>query len=513
MIKADDRLESLIKQYRIWSATVASLVKYAQDLTIDYALKTGEEVPADLDPAELITETWQTSKTNAAAISKLWRNVVKLRELINNVPSIPEPQPPQPPAGDDPVHPGGTIDIPSGKNPMEHLIGLAQANYPNPQLGDVIPIFLPKGEIKGIAIGGSGWSPLGRIAPWWGQAVLQLVGHPEGTEVQSVHDLDGWGATFTAEPHDGWDGRLHLFDITFRASGQYCISLGRFGSHTKVPLNDIFFKRCQFLDHKLSTVTPLWGVSAQQTALFFEECLWDLKNSTEHSVYGHHPHGKCGMLNCTVIGAGGQVWQEVSRPHEGVRYEYPAGTTSLIGNHFEGYHRAAGRSGSAITMGGSGRDWEIRDNFIVDTSEDDGVYGGLVSWDDGGRYYSITSGQSMDGVADKTGQYANGIIIIEDNIFVQKNPDRAILTINSAAHVECRRNGIFANNFIDIQNPDEEAEIGELIFEENNRPEDKVRAKAVGVTDDLLIDPQVRFKKQVVGTVTDTIRVQNGIIV
>ncbi len=387
------------------------------------------------------------------------------------------------------------ITIPTGENPFVYLIEQARSKNPNPAPGQLIPIYLPKGVISGACIGGRGWTPNERIDPWWGDAVLMIVGHPDGTVIKPVNN-EGWGATFEVYPESQspWGGYMHFCNLIFQASGSNVLQLGRYGTQEQVPLKGLVFKRCQFVDHPIESITTIRPISANQCSLNFINCTWDLKRSREHAVYSRNPYGLNRMKNCRVVSVGGQVWQEVNRPPEGPYY--PNGLTVLDNNYFCCYHKDPGRAGSAITIAGSGRDIGIYNNVVIDLDESDDVYGGMVVWDGNHSY----------------GDHPNLTINITDNIFVQKNGNRDIFSINACKVATIRNNGFFGNKPCGISDQDQQdIGIDMLDWYDNNLPEYFELARQLGIPEELLEEhPPVKFKRDIIGDVSETFNIFNN---
>jgi hypothetical protein len=496
--------------YKAWNKTLNQLNKQVQQDSVKYAHLYGTPLPSGLDPIQNMIDLFVARQEVLEQAVLLTFKAQQINKLVQEATPDPTPIPDPTPDPTDPfVHPGGNIVIPNGQNPFKYLIEKAESEFPNPQKGDLIPIYLPAGYIKGIEIGGTGSTPLDRVNVWWGSATLCILGHPDGTRVKPVHNNDGWGATIVVTPTGNqWDGYLRFYDLEMEASGANVLQLGLYGSQTKAPLKGLFFKRCSFFDHPLGSVTTTRPISANQCSLTFIECLWDLPVSQEHGVYSRNPFGNSMMDNCTLTAVGGQIWQEAGRPTEGPFFGYPNGTTTIKNSTFCCYHKDPGRAGSALTMAGSARDWDVLNNIVSDLDESDDVYGSFVAWD-GGKHYAL-NGQDLSNAspAQKKGNYANGKLRIEGNTFVQRNPNRAVLNINSCLDVIVRNNGIYGNKPSDIS-ADADAGIGNLIWEDNNRQEDYQKAIAAGFSASDLVGSQVRVNKQVVGVTSDKISVIN----
>lgn len=489
------------KAYVDWYNSVLQVMTYLQTLITQYIQLHGS-LPAELDPAKDISALFEANKVNVAGATALVEKAKVLEALLSS--------------GTDPVHHGGDVFVPAGANPFEYLLLEAKKKYTSPKFGDIIPIYLPAGASKGVSMGGSGWTSIPRVDPWWGDATIVLLGHPKGTEVLPAHNEDNWGTSFEIAPETDsgqpWGGYVQVFDIKFYATGGNVISLGRFGTQEKKPLKGLVFKRCQFLDHPDPKVTCIRPISANQCSMVFLQCLWNLPSSEEHAVYSRNPYGNSVMQKCVIKGVGAQIWQEVGRPDEGPFFGYPGGTTSIVGNWACCYHKNPGRAGSAITIAGSARDWLVKNNIIQDLDESDDVYGGFVAWD-GGKHYALSGEDMTDKPEDyKKGKYANGRVIVTDNIFVQKNGNRDIFQINSCLYAEVKRNGFYGSKPCDISS-DPDAGIGELFWEDNNREEEKQKAIAAGIPVELLNNPQLKMNKDFIGVVAGKYHVVNDQLV
>jgi hypothetical protein len=491
--------------YKAWSKTLNQLNKQIIKDTITYSTIYGTQLPSELDPIQNMIDLFAARQDVLEQAVLLVFKAQQISKLVQEGKPDPDPDPlPDPDPTDPFVHPGGNISVPNGQNPIKYLIEKAQADFPNPTKGQFIPVYLPAGYIKGIEVGGTGSTPLDRVLPWWGSATLIIMGHPDGTRIKPVHNSDGWGSTIAVSP-DGatWDGYLRFYDLEMEASGGNVLQLGLYGSQVQKPLKGLYFKRCSFYDHPLSSVTTTRPISANQCSLTFIECLWDLPGSQEHAVYLRNPYGDSMMDNCTVTAVGGQIWQEAGRPSEGPFFGYPSGKTTIKNSEFCCYHKDPGRAGSALTMAGSARDWDVLNNILKDLDESDDVYGAFVAWD-GGKHYSLTGKDMTDIVGSaKLGEYGNGVLRLEGNTFVQRNPNREVLKMNSCSEIIVQFNGIWGNKPSEVSDHDD-AGVGKLMWQDNNRPEDRQRAIDAGIPLSDLIESDLKIDKKIVGKVSGT---------
>jgi hypothetical protein len=508
----DQLVQFVFRSMEPWKQGGMALVQLALAYKHQIEALTGKPLAEELDPVKLVRGISRSALAHKKSVEALGEVACDIQNLIDGGVS------------GDPIHPGGDIFVPAGQNPFVYLTEQVKKDWPAPKEGDLIPIFLPEGEYKAVRIGGSGWTPLDEIDPWWGEATVVYVGHPDGSRIIPVHDNDGWGATLelraTLDGGGLWGGRVHFLDLDFEASGANLASIGQYGSDDILPMKDIRFKRCRFFDHPLASVTTTRPISANQVALSFEECLWDLPHSQEHAVYLRNPYKDSCMINCTVKACGGQVWQEVGRVTEGPFMGYPNGTTKLIGNYCTGYHKDDSRASYAITIAGSTHDWEIVNNVFYDTDHSDDVYGALVSWD-GGSYYSMT-GEPLDGAGPiaEAGKYANGNLVLTDNLFIQLDGNRPILKLDSILKAECRGNGVYGSKPIDLLSSwdddldkPKDAGVGEIIWEGNNTTQVRNNALELGFDESLLVEPDLRVKQNTVGKANDSVHIINNEVV
>ena len=397
-------------------------------------------------------------------------------------------------------------------NPIALAIEAKRLEYEEqnliPQPGELIEVALPAGSSEGISIQDDswGWTPLTEVDPWWGPATLSLLGHPAGTIIEPIHDLP-WGQSLAVFPGDGWEGRVHFRDLTIQASGNNAVLVGHYGTQSLNPLFDVSFFDCSFVDHPNPDVRCLQPVSANQTQISFYRCTWNLPNSIEHAVYNRNPLGLCVMEDCVVLACGAQVWQEVSRPSEGPFY--PGGVTTLRGNHFEGYHRDPSRSGSAITLAGTGRDFWMIENVVLDVDRPQGEesHGGFVAWD-GEEYWSFEGVAVHEGETPPPGVHANGDVVLLRNLFVHKNPDRGVVKADSCRSFVMVSTGAFCDRGVEVvTNVDDgavlDAGIDVVLFGLNNRPAHFDMGLQEGVDPALLIDPDLLLFDHEIGHVSD----------
>lgn len=468
----------------------------------------------EIHDATELQDSW--SKEEVLAGHRLiFKDVAKFtsiaRGLLEDAEAAEEPSEEEPKVGSvvNP-HPGGLIAVPAGKPAISWLIAEAKEDFPNPKTGDLIPVFLPEGEIRGVVIGGQGWTPLPSVKPWWGDATLQLFGHPHGTRIKAVNN-EGWGNSLHLRDDSAWTGRVHFVDLEIECSGTSGLFLGNLSQGTRL-LEEVELHRCTFRDHSNPSIRTTWGIQANKVALRLYDCLFDIPRSKEHAVYVHAPVGSSGMWRCIVTGCGGQPWQEVNRPGE-TPY-VGGGTTTIKGCTWSGYHGDAGRAGSALTVAGSGRHLDFEDNVVTDL--DGNGYGGGVVWD-GGSYWIFGEDGLPAGIGPgddlRKSKPAQGTIRITANVFAQ-NGNRPLFQVDSALSATVTGNVFLGDevhrNVQFSSSTNGQAPVNDIHFEGNNTPELLASISDLGIPASFK-PPRLRWRKQAIGDVSSKLIVQQGV--
>lgn len=414
-----------------------------------------------------------------------------------------------PPVGDSTepwydANPTEPVPVPTDANPLVFALDEAKKDNPNPKTGDVIHVYTEPYDGVGLEFKSSGWTPLIQYEPWWGDALLVLHGTGVGTSIIQPVGGDGWGASWAARYVDGWSGRMHVVGFMIICSGRNGIAGGSHGEQRRRPLLDMKFIDCWIVDGPEVCTRP---VTFYQWQLQMVRCRWDCVKSLEHSVYGHNAVGDCGMRECIVDGGGGQIWQEVARPHEGPTYD---GETTLEDCFFENYHQFGGRAGSAITQAGSGRTFHVKRSTLLDVERTDAFpgsgprsFGAHVSWSGG-----VTDYRPL------TGGFANEACFYEDVDIVHKDPGRATLAFGMIRNVSMLRCGVWSPKGIHLI-PNTGELIDSVSIRECNTPEIRQRVldRVPGLDPALLIDGPIYFGSDRKGRVSDGIEVKDGALV
>lgn len=369
------------------------------------------------------------------------------------------------------LHPGDKID------------GLAKPGDPMPECyaraldkagPEYIDVFLPQGRIEGAKWGDDGWAYNSQIdMAAAGKRVVRVFGHPGGT---TVIPQEGDASMVLASK--GWEGRIRFFDLRIEGSPGSNVGGGTYGKSFKDPMEDVRFVRTSFVDGPKPTTRPC---SLNQMQVQFHECEWHMPLSLEHACYLRNGFGTSGMWNCIVSAVGGQVWQEVQRPHEGPQYD--PGTTVIRDSLFFDYHQDFSRMGTALTFAGSGRHGHIEGVRMYDLAADpDRAYsaGALVVWNGGwDNYYPLPSGAAC-------GRY-----FVRDFVAVQRNGNRAPISVQNCERFELVDSAAYSPRSVDVLN-----KCLELVVSGCNQPHHREAALAMGVEESDLVEPDVRFPDQ-----------------
>jgi len=339
-----------------------------------------------------------------------------------------------------------------------------------------VVINLPAGEVHAFTLG-----IRDRVdevdVRFLGDALLELRGANDGTTVLPMHDETGWGSTILLQTDGAWSGRAHFEGLRLLATGGNTFSTasawGDVSSRT--PYKDVRFTECEFLDHPLERVQCVRPVSVNHAALSAYRCSVNMPRSREHWIYSRNPFNADTFIEGNRVDAvGGNVLQYVSRPGEGP--SYGRSTVTVRGNVFRGYHRCADRAATALTIAGSGQDWIIEGNVIMDLDPPahwKGETGGaLVAWD-GDTFWSLdglpVNGKHPEGV------HGNGRIKITGNVFVQPNSNRAVLSLQDAEGVTVEGNAVYGRN-VELW----KGGLGELLWRMNDGEKERAHALEVG---------------------------------
>lgn len=336
-----------------------------------------------------------------------------------------------------------------------------------------------------------------------GNALLQVRGSPHGTRVLPLHDEDGWGATIQLQTDGVWGGRVYFEQLDLLASGGNVVATSsNWGStSSRTPYKDVRFVECQFFDHPLERVHCIRPISANHAAVSAFRCYVDMPRSREHWIYSRNPYNADTWIEGNQVDAvGGQVLQYVSRPSEGP--SYGRSTVHVRGNLFRGYHRCGDRAAYALTIAGSGQDWVLEDNVVMDLDPPafwNGQTGGaLVAWD-GGTFWTPdglpVTGEHAPGV------HANGRVRVVGNVFVQPNSNRPVVALQDAEEVEFRGNAVYGRN-VELW----QGNVGLLAWAGNDGPAERDLALQAGAPAGALVSPPMRGKEgQALGDATATL--------
>ncbi len=483
----------------------------------DQAVADLQESANEVHDAVGLQDSWTKDEVRAGH-RLIFKDVAQFTAIARGLLEEAEAEAAQPEEGEEPPkvgsienpHPGGKVDIPAGKPAISWLIAEARADYPNPLPGDRIQVFLPKGVIKGVVIGGQGWTPLPSVKPWWGDATLQLFGHPSGTTIKAVNN-EGWGNSLHLRDDSTWSGRVHFVDLEIECSGTAGLFLGNLSQGTKL-LEEVELHRCSFRDHPNPNVRTTWGIQANKVALRLYDCLFEIPRSKEHAVYVHAPVGSSGMWRCIVTGCGGQPWQEVNRPGE-TPY-VGTGTTTIKECTWSGYHGDPGRAGSALTVAGSGRDLVFEDNVVTDL--DGQGYSSGVVWD-GGSYWIFGEDGQPVGVGPgsdlRKSKPAAGTVLVTSNVFAQHG-NRPLFQVDSALSATVTGNVFLADevhrNVQFSSSTNGQAPVADIHFEGNNTPELLASISDLGIPASFK-PPRLRWRKQAIGDVRSKLVVKQGV--
>tara|TARA_R110000737_G_scaffold163812_1_gene191365 strand:+ start:258 stop:2066 length:1809 start_codon:yes stop_codon:yes gene_type:complete len=183
-----------------------------------------------------------------------------------------------------------------------------------------------------------------------------------------------------------------------------------------------------------------WLWQMYRTSPRVTECSFDAPNIQEHLLYTHgHADGvDMWMRRCVSTGNGGQVLQCTERA-----YDVPDAGMQFFDVEdcvFTGFHKFAGRAGSAITFAGSGLHGRMTDTVVVDddptdTSGQTGSrvgtnYGALTVWNPQGEEesYASTSGRGRGNAS----FHATGCV------FAVRNGNRPVAALHDAHSLRLR---------------------------------------------------------------------------
>lgn len=332
-----------------------------------------------------------------------------------------------------------------GQNEVVQLVKAARATW-TPGTPALV-VNLPAGDVRGFDLGVRD-RPDEVDVRFLGDAILELRASPQGTRVLPRHNENGWGSTVNLQTDGTWSGRVWFENVTLLATGGSTLSTSSsWGNvNSRTPYKDVRLEGCTFLDHPLPTVRCVRPVSVNHAAISARRCRVNMPNSREHWIYSRNPYNAETWIEGNVVEAvGGNVLQYVSRPGEGP--SYGRSTVNVLGNVFRGFHRCGDRAASAITIAGSGQDWNVQGNLVMDLDPPafwNGSTGGaLVAWD-GGTFWSL-EGQPVTGTHPLE-MHANGRVRITGNVFVQPNSNRPVVTLQDAEAAEVTGNAIYGRN-------------------------------------------------------------------
>lgn len=362
----------------------------------------------------------------------------------------------------------------SAPNEVVELVKLARAKWVSGT--PALVLNLPAGDVHAFTLGTRDRRDEVDVR-FLGEALLQLRGHELGTTVLPLHDENGWGSTINLETDGRWSGRVYFDGLTLLASGGSTFSTssswGNVSSRT--PYKDVRFVECEFLDHPLARVQCVRPISANHAALSAFRCAVRMPRSREHWIYSRNPfNAETWIEGNRVDAVGGNVLQYVSRPGEGP--SYGRSTVHVRGNLFRGYHRNGDRAASALTIAGSGQDWIVEDNLIMDLDPPpfwNGQTGGAVVVWDGGTFWSL-EGVPITGAHDPA-THSNGRVVFARNVFVQPNSNRAVVNLQDAEAVDFQGNAAFGRN-VELWREG----VGSLVWKGNDGQAERDRAVAAG---------------------------------
>lgn len=342
---------------------------------------------------------------------------------------------------------------------------------------DKYVITLPSDQtFLGADIANVGWSPLPKINPFWLNRELVIRCKGRSSIVPDKDSMSYGGHSVGLFPGAG---KVTFENFDFYAGGRSIIQTGSHGSQEKKPIG-LTLRKCQLLNQpawapKNATVFK-WGITANQTYVRLEECRIDIGKSKEHIVYLHNPTDQMSwMINCKVVGCGGQVWQEVNRQSEGPNYEGEGGT--IIRNNFlMHYHKDESRAGFAVTIAGSGRSVLIEKNAFLQpwTKKSHGAivvwrggnkegHGGLPDWYGPEEPWGTEDNRGVDDV------------VIRDNLIYHLNPSKPLISLASYRRAIVRNNALFTNpNYLTVAklgDGDESHAPEHLLWTQNNSKE------------------------------------------
>lgn len=234
--------------------------------------------------------------------------------------------------------------------------------------------------------------------------------------------------------------KLRLYGVEVECGGRAAI-------HSSPKTNFILeTQRCRFTDTDTigSNGLPLaqrWIIQAYDTSVAMLDSECDAPTIEEHLVYEHgHARGiPCVIRRNLSIGTGGQVLQFTERQYE-VDDRGPD-PIYVEDNVFTGFHKFAGKAGSAITFNGCGRVAEVHRNVVFDDDPTDtrGQQGTTV-----GTNYSALSfwtyGVDEESYAEETQRgYGNAGGNLDDNIFAIRSGNRKVAGFEDTEAVTVRR--------------------------------------------------------------------------
>lgn len=262
------------------------------------------------------------------------------------------------------------------------------------------------------------------------------------------------------DSHRQHSGHLQFVGFAFGAAFR-CV--GIYASSN--PLYGIRFQDCRF-----SESTPPYThdrhqiIQAHGCLPFLDGCSVHQPGAREHFVYPHNtPGGVGGMRDCTILGLGGQIWQQAEEM-ESESKSLPSDVVFVDVVSINGHHRSDKRAGFAYTFRGGGDRIAMIRCDTIDTVEDntrrkDGSmtghnYGGIVTFDGGGH-------QNDNG-------RVNESLLIADSVFVISQGDKPVAQFDSLETLDIQDSVFLTDNGQPIRiYPN----VGSVNMEGVNRPE------------------------------------------